>query len=398
MAEAGNRARLTDPASLLAVFLVLFLLASMVSISASQVGLGLAVVCWLVLLAQRKVRSPFPAFFWPLAVYIGLSVVSAVRSVDPPTSFKDSRDLLLFLIVPVVYSGLRRTQDIRRANLALFASGAASILYSLGYQALKASPGERSTGFMGHYMTQAGILLLFITLAMAVVFLSREKTKILWAAALLLALVAVVLTMTRSAWVGIVVAAAVIVFLARPKALVILPLLIGLALLVAPKNVRTRALSVFSPGNAWNAERVEYLKAGLKIIGDYPLFGTGPDTVDVVFKQPRYGLSETAKRNVHLHNNLIQIGAERGLPALAAWLAFLVWAAAALVGEIRRKNPMTLAAAAAGLAALLASFAAGLFEYNFGDSEVNSLLLYLITVPLAMSRAARAWPGEDGDG
>jgi O-antigen ligase len=140
------------------------------------------------------------------------------------------------------------------------------------------------------------------------------------------------------------------------------------------------------------------LKAGLKIIGDYPLFGTGPDTVDVVFKQPRYGLSETAKRNVHLHNNLIQIGAERGLPALAAWLAFLVWAAAALVGEIRRKNPMTLAAAAAGLAALLASFAAGLFEYNFGDSEVNSLLLYLITMPLAMSRAARGGPGAGGDG
>jgi len=237
-------------------------------------------------------------------------------------------------------------------------------------------------------MTQAGVLLLFISLATAMVFLSREKTKILWGVALPLALVAVVLTMTRSAWVGIVVAAAVIVLVARPKALIFLPLLLGLALIVSPKSVRTRALSVFSPGNAWNAERVEYLKAGLKIIGDYPLFGTGPDTVDVVFKQPRYGLSEAAKRNVHLHNNLIQIGAERGLPALAAWLAYLAWAGLTLVREVRRKEPTTLPLAAAGLAALLASFAAGLFEYNFGDSEVNSLLLYLIAMPLAMSRTA----------
>jgi len=388
MTEAGNRARLTDPAFLLAVFLGIFLLASMVSISASQVGLALAAVCWLILLVRREVRSPFPAFFWPLAVYIGLSIVSSVRSADPPTSFKDSRDLLLFLIVPVVYSGFRRAEDIRKANFALFASGAASILYALAYQALKAAPGERNTGFMGHYMTQAGVLLLFISLATAMVFLSREKTKILWGVALPLALVAVVLTMTRSAWVGIVVAAAVIVLVARPKALIFLPLLLGLALIVSPKSVRTRALSVFSPGNAWNAERVEYLKAGLKIIGDYPLFGTGPDTVDVVFKQPRYGLSEAAKRNVHLHNNLIQIGAERGLPALAAWLAYLAWAGLTLVREVRRKEPTTLPLAAAGLAALLASFAAGLFEYNFGDSEVNSLLLYLIAMPLAMSRTA----------
>jgi hypothetical protein len=41
---------------------------------------------------------------------------------------------------------------------------------------------------------------------------------------------------------------------------------------------------------------------------------------------------------------------------------------------------------AAALAGLLALFTAGFFEYNFGDSEVVTLFLYLITVPFAAQR------------
>jgi len=39
--------------------------------------------------------------------------------------------------------------------------------------------------------------------------------------------------------------------------------------------------------------------------------------------------------------------------------------------------------AAAGLAAVAAMLAAGMFEYNFGDSEFLMLFLVLITLPFA---------------
>ena len=42
--------------------------------------------------------------------------------------------------------------------------------------------------------------------------------------------------------------------------------------------------------------------------------------------------------------------------------------------------------AAAGLAALVAMLAAGLFEYNFGDSEFLMLFLGLLTLPYAAAR------------
>ena len=44
--------------------------------------------------------------------------------------------------------------------------------------------------------------------------------------------------------------------------------------------------------------------------------------------------------------------------------------------------------AAAGLAAVVAMLVAGLFEYNFGDSEFLMLFLIIVTLPFAASRPA----------
>jgi O-antigen ligase len=77
----------------------------------------------------------------------------------------------------------------------------------------------------------------------------------------------------------------------------------------------------------------------------------------------------------------VQIAAERGLPALAAWLVFVVMLARDLWRRFRSGEHRPVAAAA--LAALAAMLAAGLLEYNFGDSEFLMLFLMLITLPFA---------------
>jgi hypothetical protein len=46
--------------------------------------------------------------------------------------------------------------------------------------------------------------------------------------------------------------------------------------------------------------------------------------------------------------------------------------------------------AAAGLACMTAMLAAGMFEYNFGDSEFLMLLLIVITLPFAADARSRA--------
>jgi hypothetical protein len=68
---------------------------------------------------------------------------------------------------------------------------------------------------------------------------------------------------------------------------------------------------------------------------------------------------------MHLHNVPMQIAAERGIPAVGVFVWFVVsLARASLVGML----------------------AAGMFEYDFGDSEFQMLFLVLITPSFAAMR------------
>jgi O-antigen ligase len=371
--------------SLLPLSIALYLLFSIVSISLSQIFLSLALIFWIIMLIREKQKFIFPSFFWPLLVYAALSLVSSFLSVNPEMSLKDCRELLLFLIIPIVYTGFSEENLLKKTNLALLASAYVSCLYSLLYFFFKASLEERIEGFMGQVMTQAGLLLLFCCMALSMLIFSRDRIRYAWGLGFLLSLVALVLTQTRSAWVGLVIASSIILFLYKPKALIIVPIAVGLFYLASPQPIKNRAMSIFSL-KGYNKLRIEYIRAGIKIIGDFPLLGTGPDTVDIVFQNPKYGLSEEAKRNVHLHNNVIQIGAERGIPTLLAWLAFMVWVFISLLKLLKNKDPTLYSFSAAALAALFALSTAGLFEYNFADSEITALFLYLITVPFSLAR------------
>ncbi len=393
----------------LASALAAALLFSMISISLAQGFLAIALIVWLILLARGKRRFETPVFFWALAAYAGLSLLSSAASVNPRISFWDSRDLLLILAVPVTLAAVRRRADLTLALSALFLSAAVNGVYAVFCRF--ATTAERIRAFMGHYMTQAGLTALFISLVLGLLFagFGRRKSaaagraevkgirieRAVLAAGFLLASAANILTYTRGAWIGLAAALAVAVFLWKPKALILLPVIAALGFLAAPKPVKDRALSIFTMRDDSNVARVQYFKAGVKIISDYPLLGTGPDTVDMVFQDEKYGLGYLAKHNVHLHSNIIQIAAERGLVTLAAWLAFIGLALAGL-GRLWRLPETGFSfwaarrkLAAGGLAALTSLFVAGFFEYNFGDSEIAQLLFILITLPFAARRLER---------
>ncbi|MDD8014514.1 MAG: O-antigen ligase family protein [Acidobacteriota bacterium] len=396
MRRFSSFGRKEDWGSLPAQLLIVCLLFSMISISLEQIFLYLAIILWAIKLLKEKASLAFPKFFLPLLIFAGLSLVSSAFSVNPGMSFWDSRELVTFLIIPLSYAVFSRAKEIERACYSIWVSAAVSMLYSFHRYFFKAAAGERIKGFMGHYMTQAGLLVLFISLALSLFLFQKGKVRFLWGGSFVLSLFALALTLTRSAWIGAAVAACVIIFLYKPKAVLLLPVLAGLVYLASPPALKQRAASIFSLEGYSNRLRVEYIKAGVKIIRDYPLLGTGPDTVDMVFQHPKYGLSRDARQNVHLHNNFVQIAAERGLPALLAWLTFVGWAFVSLAGLLRNKSSGVFPLAAASLAALSAMVVSGFFEYNFGDSEITLLFLFILTMPFAMARMTRSPGGGNG--
>jgi O-antigen ligase len=242
---------------------------------------------------------------------------------------------------------------------------------------------RRIQGTLGHYMTYSGLLMLVIGVALArVLFGKSERT---WSALVIPALaVAVALSFTRSATIGACAAAALLLSLKDFRLLALLPILAAIAVVVAPGQVTARFTSTFNLNDPTTRDRVAMLREGEHMIEAHPLLGVGPNMVErryAEYRDPEYAVE---KVNPHLHNVPLQIAAERGLPALAMWLWFIVTAAIDLGRRFHAGQHRFFAAA--GLAAIAAMLGAGMFEYNFGDSEFLMLFLILITLPFAVER------------
>jgi O-antigen ligase len=357
--------------------------AMQLSIAAAQILLTVASLAWLASHVSRSERLEAPAFFWPLLVYAALTLVSAGFSINPEVSFTDCKQLVLLMLVPITYDLARGA----RANSVLsivLTIGAVSAFYGIVQYAILNFDGlgRRPQGTLSHWMTYSGTLMLVICAATARLLYGTSGR--LWAAFVMPALlVALSLTLTRGAWVGVAVGVSLLLLSKDFRLLALIPIVIVGGILLAPQTISDRVYSIFSRTDLTSRDRIAMLEAGVEIVKDYPLTGVGPDQIERVY--PRYRVPDAVKpTNPHLHNVPMQIAAERGLPALAAWIWFVVSVFAGLFGLVRKARNKSLAAAAlGGMAAMLA---AGLTEYNFGDSEFLMLLLVLITLPFAANR------------
>ena len=209
---------------------------------------------------------------------------------------------------------------------------------------------------------------------------SRGK-ELYWLAMALVA-TSLVLTFTRGVWLGGVVATLYIVARWKPRTLWLIPVLFVVAYLAAPSMIRRRVSLAYHPtADASVAIRLEMWHAGLGMIREHPWAGVGPENIPRVYT--RYlppGTTPIYGYHAHLHNNLLQLAAERGLPCLVAWLWFMLalgWNILRIRGRLSSERWV----ADAAFAAWLAFLAEGFFEYNFGTSPVLMVFLFLMSTP-----------------
>jgi len=363
-----------------------------VSIAAANILLALTAVLWLWVVISRRERIEVPAFFWPLAAYGGWTLVAAAFSIDPRTSLVDSKQLLLFAIVPIAYRLLRGHRSLTAVDVVISVAALSAAIGIIQFGILKWNDtGQRPQGALSHYMTYSGLLMLVACLAVArVLFWPKDRT---WPLLVLPALiVALVATLTRSAWVGACAGIGLLLLFRDFRLIGLLPVVAAIFLAVAPPAVMDRIrtmVQVEERGQQTstaiatvqsNQDRIAMLRSGVRMIRDHPLTGVGPDMVMQVYPvyRDKGAVNQLAP---HLHNVPMQIAAERGLPALALWLAML----AVLVRDYfrQRRGAAWLFLSNAGLACVAATIAAGMFEYNFGDSEFLMLFLLVATLPYA---------------
>jgi O-antigen ligase len=239
---------------------------------------------------------------------------------------------------------------------------------------------NRIRGLATHYMTFSGWTLVVSLLLLADILFRSDRRRLIWSLpAVTLGVTTLLLGLTRGAWIGLATGFILAVAVGRPRALVLLPLVAMSFLLILPQPVLQRAYSTFNLRDQSTQERLGMLNSGFEMARDHPLLGLGPGLVEPAFAE--YRSDEAPARIPHLHNNVVQIAAERGGLGFLAYLAILVvfgiHSAGALREATERERPVIVGC----LMAIAGVTAAGLFEYNWGDAEVWIVTLVSLSLP-----------------
>ena len=221
--------------------------AMQLSIAAAQILLALASLAWLISHVSRGERLEAPRFFWPLVVYAALTLASAGFSIDPEVSFTDCKQLVLLMLVPITYDLARGARANAVLSIILTIGAASAFVGIVQYAVLNFDGlGRRPSGTLSHWMTYSGTLMLVICAATA--RLLYGKSGRLWAAFIMPALlVALSLTLTRGAWVGVAVGVALLLLSKDFRLLALVPIVIVGSLLLAPDTIRDRFWSMIDP-------------------------------------------------------------------------------------------------------------------------------------------------------
>ncbi len=242
---------------------------------------------------------------------------------------------------------------------------------------------RRTTGFMSHWMTFSGEMLVVLIIAIALLFFARQTIRERWesAAFLIMSGAAIILNQTRNIWLAAGACAAYLIFAWRPKWLLALPILGMGIFLASPDFVQKRIVSIVKPDGDVDSNEHRYVtwRTGLEMIKANPVFGVGPEKVAPEFDSyippdiPRpiptgwYG---------HLHNIYLQYAAERGIPALI----FILWIFGKMTWDWTRSlrprpEPERRFLLHTGIAVLIGTLISGVFEHNLGNSEILHIFL-----------------------
>jgi len=390
--------------SIRTALLALLVLGLALSISLSQITL-VALAAWLLLARAMgrpvTLRAPLLA---PIAAFAAVSVVAALASGHRAQSLIACKGLLDLLALFVIASALPDAAAARRFATWLILALAVSAI--AGIVQVAACPGPevighgstltdkllrkctRARGFYSIYMTLAGILAIAMTAALP--RLARLGRETWWLAPVwLVSGTGLALTYVRGAWLGFAAGAlAVLVGLGR-RGLVAAAalLLLGAATIALLPGVGARVRTIGSSTDDTTRDRLAMIDAGRRLVLRHPVLGIGPGQVKRIY--PSVATAEAMRHSTsHLHNTPLQIAVERGLVGLVAWLAIFVGGLVRGTAVMRRVPAGDRAIVVGVLAAIVTFLVGGLFEYNFGDTEVLLVMLALMALPFVLEAEA----------
>jgi O-antigen ligase len=392
--EANWRVVLTDR-QIDRLALALALCAVPLSIAVTESLLVVAFLARAVRLARRQASACLPRVLWFWLAWAGLEVLSWSLSPDVRAGRNEIRHLLLLAMVFLALPALDQARFQVAVWCGIFLAATVSSAFLIGdfvsrliYYSRELSVSSdpslylRTGGLLNNWMVYGTVEILVFAGLLAFWELFPEKRRA-WLPVYGLNALAIVFSMTRMIWVCCLLVLGIDLAWRRSKWAWAVPLVPLAFFVAAPGVLRARLRESIRPDYYSNAERIQMLRVGWKMVRDNPLTGVGAGRVEGLYRHYLSPGEPVPSYHGHLHNNLVQLAAEFGLPVAAAALAFLVglsndlhkrWKAAA-----ERETRFLCRTSILGLAGFVA---AGLFDYTYGHSLGLILLSFAVLTPL----------------
>lgn len=371
-------------------------------IAASNILLGLAILVspwggtW-----KREAWERFRRLVPALSLYLVGLALSIGMSLEVPKSvgaFGEIFALTTLFLAPVY---LISEKHVRIAADGFVWSAGVYAAYGLGQFLFGyGSIDQRIRGPFSHYMTFAGILLMADFLLIArLVLKSSDRRRWYWWLILGLINLALLASLTRSAWVALALTLTALLALKAPRLLLGYLPAIALFLLLAPAPLVSRVLSIGDLRDVSTYDRICMAEAGLHMIRQRPLFGIGPNLVKELY--PYYRHPTSPRMQVpHLHDAFLELAAERGLTSLVAYLWLMGGVIVLGIRRYRQARQEGWSTADLYLGAVLGLVAfncAGLFEDNWSDAEVQRVALFLAGIPFCLPWGSRTTVAQEDE-
>ncbi len=259
----------------------------------------------------------------------------------------------------------------------------------------------RATGFYNHWVTYSEVLQLIASLALGIFLALKQKlnrTGLLLLVAIGGLVFALAMTVTRASWIGFAVSVVVMLLLTVSRRTILIVAACALPLVVAGVVLlqQKRSIGFFDRSDQSTSWRETVWKEGFELLVSKPrhlVVGVGMDSIKSHWRE--WGLFDNGRQPIgHMHSNLLQIALERGVPALILWL-ILLGVYVRMLWRIQRRvsiEDFARGVAVGALGGMIGFFTSGLVHYNWGDSEVVTVLYFIMGLCLVVERTNQRGP------
>lgn len=289
---------------------------------------------WLLdIIVKKDFKIKRTAIDLPVLFLLVWGLLSTIFSVDIKYSFKEYRgDMLIGFLL--LYSSIKNIEKemVERIIDALIIGAAVVSVYGMveyiGLTGRMESPG-RMDSVTPDYNYFSTYLILVLPILFYRFYMRSAKMRVIYFSVTLIAVIALILTFTRAAWIAAFAEIVLFGILINRKVLIILMSVVIIGYIIinykhvipitASESLKTQ---VVHPSYTYT-DRMELWRFGIMHLKDRPVLGFGYGRANFSKVYPEF-----LKRSIllfHTHNTFVNIGLELGIPGLIA-LLWLFWA------------------------------------------------------------------------